>query len=43
MPEARLPEQFQDLEKWIGWALETEDERSDRRQASAMARHHRLL
>ena len=36
MPEARLPEQFQDLEKWIGWALETEDERSDRRQASAM-------
>lgn len=37
MPEARLPEQFQDLEKWTDWSLETEDERSDRRQASTMA------
>ncbi len=36
MPEVRLPEQFRDLEQWIGWSLETEGERSDRRQASTM-------
>ncbi len=36
MPEARLPEQFQDLEKWLAWSLETEGERSDQRQASTM-------
>jgi len=36
MPDALLPEQFQGLEKWIDWSLETEDERSDRRQASTM-------
>ena len=36
MPEARLPEQFKDLEQWMAWSLETEGERSDRRQASAM-------
>ncbi len=36
MPEARLPEQFRDLEPWVAWSLETEGERSDRRQASAM-------
>jgi len=36
MPEARLPEQFKDLEQWMAWSLETEAERSDRRQASAM-------
>ena len=36
MPEARLPEQFRDLEKWMAWSLETEGERSDHRQASAM-------
>ena len=36
MPNALLPEQFKDLEKWIDWSLETEDERSDRRQASTM-------
>ena len=37
MPEARLPEQFKDLEQWMAWSLETEGERSDRRQASTMA------
>lgn len=37
MPEARLPEQFRDLEQWMAWSLETEGERSDQRQASAMA------
>ena len=36
MPDTLLPGQFQDLEKWIDWSLETEDERSDRRQASTM-------
>ena len=36
MPDALLPGQFQGLEKWIDWSLETEDERSDRRQASTM-------
>ena len=36
MPEARLPEQFRDLEQWLAWSLETEGERSDHRQASAM-------
>ena len=36
MPEARLPEQFKDLEQWMAWSLETEGERSDHRQASAM-------
>ena len=36
MPEIRLPEQFQDLEQWMAWSLETEGERSDHRQASAM-------
>ena len=36
MPEARLPEQFQDLKKWLAWSLETEGERSDQRQASTM-------
>ncbi len=36
MPEAHLPEPFRDLEQWIAWSLETEGERSDRRQASAM-------
>lgn len=36
MPEARLPEQFRDLEQWMAWSLETEGERSDLRQASAM-------
>jgi hypothetical protein len=36
MPEARLPEQFHDLEKWLAWSLETEGERSDQRQASTM-------
>jgi hypothetical protein len=32
-----LPEQFQDLEQWLGWSLATEQERSARRQASTMA------
>ena len=36
MPEAHLPEQFRDLEQWMAWSLETEVERSDHRQASAM-------
>ena len=36
MPEARLPEQFRDLEQWMAWSLETEGERSAHRQASAM-------
>ena len=36
MPDALLPKQFQSLEKWIDWSLETEEERSDRRQASTM-------
>ncbi len=36
MPEARLPEQFRDLEPWLAWSLATEAERSDHRQASTM-------
>ena len=36
MPESPLPEPFHDLEKWLEWSLETEQERSDRRQASTM-------
>ena len=36
MPEPVLPEQFQGLEHWIDWALATEEERSDKRQASTM-------
>jgi hypothetical protein len=34
MPESSLPEAFRDLEQWSAWALETEKERSDKRQAS---------
>lgn len=37
MPERLFPEAFQDLEKWSAWALATEQERSDKRQASTMA------
>ena len=37
MPDARLPEQFRDLEPWLAWALATEAERSDHRQASTFA------
>ncbi len=36
MPESALPEQFQDLAHCIDWALATEEERSDKRQASMM-------
>ena len=36
MPEASLPEAFRDLEHWSAWALETEKERSDKRQASTL-------
>ncbi|MFT4561805.1 MAG: hypothetical protein ACI9BW_001547 [Gammaproteobacteria bacterium] len=37
MSEATLPTPFSDLEAWTLWALETEKERSDKRQASSMA------
>lgn len=36
MSEAFLPEQFRELEQWKAWSLATEQERSDRRQASTM-------
>jgi primase-polymerase (primpol)-like protein len=36
MPDASLPEAFRDLEQWSAWALETEKERSDKRQASTL-------
>jgi hypothetical protein len=36
MPEASLPEAFRDLEQWTAWSLETEKERSDKRQASTI-------
>ena len=36
MPEVSLPEAFHDLEQWSAWALETEKERSDKRQASTI-------
>jgi hypothetical protein len=36
MPESLLPAAFRDLEPWSAWSLETEQERSDRRQASTM-------
>ncbi len=36
MPDASLPEAFRDLEQWSAWALETEKERSDKRQASTI-------
>ena len=36
MPESALPEAFRDLELWLAWSLETEKERSDKRQASSM-------
>jgi hypothetical protein len=36
MPDASLPEAFHDLEHWSAWALETEKERSDKRQASTL-------
>lgn len=36
MPESALPEAFRDLEPWLAWSLETEKERSDKRQASSM-------
>lgn len=36
MPESALPETFRDLERWMAWSLATEQERSDKRQASAM-------
>ena len=35
MSESTLPEDFRDLEGWTDWCLETEKERSDRRQASS--------
>lgn len=37
MPESLFPAAFQDLEKWSAWALATEQERSDKRQASTMS------
>ncbi len=36
MPNGVMPREFADLEKWIGWSLATEGERSDRRQSSTM-------
>lgn len=36
MPEAILPAAFRDLEQWLAWSLATEQERSAKRQASAM-------
>ena len=36
MPESVLPEAFGDLEQWSTWALGTERERSDKRQASTI-------
>lgn len=36
MTERHLPEQFQDLEPYLAWALATERERSAKRQASTM-------
>jgi hypothetical protein len=36
MPESALPEAFRDLEQWLAWSLATEQERSDKRQASTM-------
>jgi hypothetical protein len=36
MPESALPEAFRDLERWMAWSLATEQERSDKRQVSAM-------
>jgi hypothetical protein len=36
MPESFFPEAFRDLEKWSAWSLATEQERSDKRQASTM-------
>ena len=36
MPKSTLPEAFQDLEPWLAWSLATEQERSDKRQASTM-------
>jgi hypothetical protein len=36
MPESLFPAAFQDLEKWGAWSLATEQERSDKRQASTM-------
>lgn len=36
MSEAALPAAFRDLEQWTAWSLETEQERSDKRQASSI-------
>lgn len=36
MPESLFPATFHDLEKWSAWAVATEQERSDKRQASTM-------
>ena len=37
MPESTIPEAFCDLEQWMAWSLATEQERSDKRQASTMS------
>jgi hypothetical protein len=37
MSEFVFPEGFRDLEQWRAWSLATEQERSDKRQASTMA------
>lgn len=36
MPESLFPAAFRDLEKWSAWSLATEQERSEKRQASSM-------
>ena len=36
MAEQRLPEEFRDLEPFIGWALEKERQRTEKRVASTM-------
>ena len=40
MPELLLPAAFRDLEPWLAWSLETEQERSNKRQASTMDELH---
>ena len=36
MPKSLLPAQFHDLEQWRAWSLATDQERSNKRQASTM-------
>lgn len=36
MMTGKLPKQFSHLENWLGWSLETEGERYDKRAASSL-------